>query len=375
MGKSNFDIAEHICSSLIRTFQHYKGSMALLVKNTVIKNIVFDQQKNKFNISNIEKHSIDSKKEFNVSADASLFMLNFNQQTALTARERSIYEQKNISTIQFGWVNDKFVSDIELYAQTQEIDGICPFEWRQGIKHDCSQVMELERLDNGFINKRNEKIELEEALVYPILKSSDLKGEVISQARKYMIVPQKKIGQSTDYIKNTFPLTYRYLDRHSYDFNARKSSIYNNKPLFSIFGVGNYSFKPFKIAISGLYKNARFSLIMPYRKKPILVDDTCYMLGFDRLDCAVYTLILLNSEQTKEFLQSITFKDSKRMFTKDVLKRIDLSKLASQYYEKILKEKIEKLNKENKLSITLEYWNDFVEKNLYTNFQTSLALF
>jgi len=374
-GKSNFDIAEYICTSLIRTFQHYNGSMALLVKNTVIKNIVFDQQKNKFNISNIEKHTIDSKKEFNVSADASLFMLNFNQPITLTARERSIYEQKDVSTIQFGWVGDKFVSNVDKYAQTQEIDGKCFFEWRQGIKHDCAQVMELEKMDGYFLNKRNEKVELEEDIVYPILKSSDLKDEVIWQARKYTIVPQQKIGQATDYIEKMFPFVHQYLYSNIGDFNARKSSIYRNKPSFSIFGVGSYSFQPFKIAISGLYKNAHFSLILPQDQKPILVDDTCYMLGFDRLDFAVYTLILLNSEQTKAFLQSITFKDAKRMFTKEILKRIDLSKLAKQYSEKKLQKKVKQLNEKHQLSITLECWDDFMEKNLNANPQKSLALF
>lgn len=61
-GKGNFDIAEFITLTMIETFQNIKGNLLLLVKNSVIKNIVFDQNKNRYKISAIEKHCIDSKK-------------------------------------------------------------------------------------------------------------------------------------------------------------------------------------------------------------------------------------------------------------------------------------------------------------------------
>jgi len=222
--------------------------------------------------------------------------------------------------------------------------------------------MELERQGDWFVNKKGNKVKLEDDIIYPILKSSDLKSEVISQTRKYTIVTQKKVGQSTDFIQHSFPFTYDYLYRNKVFFDNRKSSIYRSKPAFSIFGVGEYSFKPYKIAISGLYKTANFSLILPQNNKPILVDDTCYMLGFDNLNFAVYTYILLNSERNKNFLQAIIFRDSKRMFTKDVLKRIDLFRLSKYFSEKILIDKIEKLNKEDNLLITLDNWKEFIDR-------------
>ncbi|HPI20661.1 MAG TPA: hypothetical protein PKY56_09845, partial [Candidatus Kapabacteria bacterium] len=66
-GKGNFDIAESITLTLLDNFQKCFGNLALLVKNIVIKNIVFDQKKKNYNINTIEKYCIDSKKEFNVS--------------------------------------------------------------------------------------------------------------------------------------------------------------------------------------------------------------------------------------------------------------------------------------------------------------------
>ncbi|MBK7883132.1 MAG: hypothetical protein IPJ81_04510 [Chitinophagaceae bacterium] len=44
-GKGNFDIAEFITLIMIETFQNMNGNLLLLVKNSVIKNLVFDQNK------------------------------------------------------------------------------------------------------------------------------------------------------------------------------------------------------------------------------------------------------------------------------------------------------------------------------------------
>ncbi len=374
-GKGNFDIAEYITLMMIETFQHQKGNIALLVKNSVIKNIVFDQNKSRHQIADIEKYSIDSKKEFNVSVEASLFYCKLNAEPEFECAEFSIYTTNELRAIQrtnrgikerknnrFGWTSKKFVSNIEAYAHSEKIDGVCPFEWRQGIKHDCSSIMELDKVNEHFVNGLKEEFKIESDLVYGFLKSSDLKKTVIKETRKHTIVTQKKVGQETNYIKYDFPKTYQYLSEHQDVFNARKSSIYNNKPPFSIFGVGDYSFKPFKVAISGLYKTFHFTLVLPQNEKPIMLDDTCYMLGFDKLEFAVYSLILLNSEMTMQFLKSITFADAKRTFTKDVLMRIDLLELAQTIDISTLQKELNYLNETFKISLTLDLWNDFINE-------------
>lgn len=358
-GKGNFDIAEYITMTMIETLQNMNGHLLLLVKNSVIKNIVFDQNKNQYKIASIEKQCIDSKKEFNVSVEASLFYCKLNSNPAFDCEEFNFYDNKT-SYLKFGWLSDKFVSNIDTYIHTKEIDGECPFVWRQGLKHDCSTVMELDKVNGHYVNGLNEEIKLEDGLVYGILKSSDLKNTVISQTRKFTIVTQKKVGQETKYIKSEYPKTYKYLTSHQASFEARKSSIYNNKPLFSIFGIGDYSFKPFKVAISGLYKTFHFTLILPQDNKPVMLDDTCYLIGFDKIEFAVYSLILLNSDTTMQFLQSVTFADAKRTFTKDVLMRIDLLELAKNISKTKLQTELEMLNEKYKLNLTLNLWDSFI---------------
>lgn len=360
-GKGNFDIAEFITLTMIETFQNIKGNLLLLVKNSVIKNIVFDQNKNHYKISSFEKHCIDSKKEFNVSVEAALFYCQLNSLPTFVCAEFDFYNNQT-SYVKFGWLNDKFVSNIHTYFHTKEIDGECPFVWRQGLKHDCSTVMELDKVNGHYVNGLNEEIKLEDGLVYGILKSSDLKNTVINQTRKFTIVTQKKVGQETKYIKTEYPKTYQYLTQHQSNFDARKSSIYNNKPLFSIFGIGDYSFKPYKVAISGLYKTFHFTLILPQDNKPVMLDDTCYLIGFDNIEFAIYSLILLNSNTTVQFLQSVTFADAKRTFTKDVLMRIDLLELGRMIDKQYLTKELIKLNEKYKLNLSLELWDSFINE-------------
>jgi hypothetical protein len=318
-GKGNFDIGEFISLKMLDLFSKKNGHFAFLIKNSVVKNIVFEQKKNKYPISDIEKHTINAKQEFNASVDASLFVCEFNSTPEFTAKEFDFYTSK--PRVSLGWVNNKFASDIEKYKKYQHLDGICPFEWRQGIKHDCAKIMELERIDGGFRNALGEEFELEEDLVYGILKSSDLKENTIDNSRKYTIVTQKRIGEETSQILEKLPKTRAYLHRHKEHFLNRKSSIYNGKPMFSIFGVGDYSFKPYKVAISGLYKQTKFTLIKP-NGTVLLLDDTCYLIGFDTFEEAQKIQNLLNQIETQEFIESFMFTDSKRAITKDLLMRI-----------------------------------------------------
>jgi len=380
-GKGNFDIAEYITLTMLNTFQMMKGHLLLLVKNSVIKNIVFDQKENKYRIASLEKHCIDSKKEFNVSVEASLFYCELNSTPQFDCKEFDFYNNQNHYQ-KFGWLNDKFVSNIDTYIHTKEIDGECPFVWRQGLKHDCSTVMELDRInacpDNGwgyYVNGLNEEVKLEDGLVYGILKSSDLKNTVIKQTRKFTIVTQKKVGQDTKYIKSEYPKTYQYLTEHQTNFDIRKSSIYNNKPPFSIFGIGDYSFKPFKVSISGLYKTFHFTLVLPQGEKPVMLDDTCYFIGFDKIEFAAYSLILLNSNTTKQFLQSVTFADAKRTFTKDILMRINLLELAKTINKQHLETELIRLNAIYNFNLNLCLWDNFInEMKPVNNGQLSMVI-
>jgi hypothetical protein len=359
-GKSNFDIAENITLMLLKAFHRNHGYMALLVKNSVIRNIVSEQYGHKFCISELRQYQINSQKEFEVKAEASLFTCQLNGDAAFTCAQHNFYLPEDAHA-RFGWVEDKFVANIKAYVRNRYIYGTSALQWRQGLKHDCSPVMELERSGNDYFNAMQEVFPLEEALVFGLLKSSDLQQDVIGTARKFTIVTQQKTGADTGYIRQQYPFTWDYLQQHRQLFDHRRSSIYRNRPAFSIFGIGDYSFKPYKVAISGLYKSFRFALVLPQDGKPLMLDDTCYMLGFDDIEFAAYTWVLLNTATAKDFLQSITFTDAKRTFTKEVLMRIDLLALAKQMHSNELQLALEKLNNVYHLPVTASGWQAYIQ--------------
>jgi len=151
-----------------------------------------------------------------------------------------------------------------------------------------------------------------------------------SQPSRWMLVTQRTVGESTIPIKYKAPRTWAYLDDHGELFAKRKSSVYKNRPRFSIFGVGEYSFAPWKVAISGLYKRLHFAVVDPYAGKPVVFDDTCYFIPCQGEKEARYLAGLLNSEVAKQFFGSFIFWDAKRPITIDILKRLDLLELARE---------------------------------------------
>jgi len=115
---------------------------------------------------------------------------------------------------------------------------------------------------------------------------------------------------------------------------------------------------PLVVRASPLFDNP----LLPQNYKPVMLDDTCYFIGFDKIEYAIYTLILLNSDKTEEFLKSITFYDAKRVFTKDILMRLNLLELAIKISQKEIKEQIDFINAKYDLEIKLSNWDSFIDE-------------
>jgi len=230
-----------------------------------------------------------------------------------------------------GMRNRRLVSNTEIIDRYAGLvaNGRSNFVWRSGIKHDCSKIMELRiQHDGKIINGFGQTVDIEDELLFPMLKSSDLANGKIESIRRMMLVPQQYIGSDTSYIASLCPKTWRYLQEHADRFGKRGSSIYRNQPQFSIFGVGEYSFKPWKVAISGLYKMLNFRVIGPYHEKPVVFDDTCYFLACKSKDEATLIKELMQSQVCSEILNACIFWDSKRPITRDVLSVINIPAIA-----------------------------------------------
>lgn len=378
-GKGNFDICEYIILMMLNSFSKCNGHLTMLTKNSVIKNLIYDLPSMKYGIGNMAALKIDAKKYFNASVEASLFKCSMDENykdPSFTCNVSSLSSPHSIENT-FGWIEEKFVSDVILYEKNRKYDDVSPYIWRQGLKHDCSKVMELELLESGrYRNGLNEEDDIEEDLIFGLVKSSDLNSPVVTKPRKQVIVTQRKISEDTSYMSVKSPKLYRYLLKNISHFEQRKSGIYKNKPPFSIFGIGDYSFKPYKVAISGLYKRSTFSLILPQNDKPVMLDDTCYFLGFDDLSEAVFVWAILNSGHIQQLLHTITFLDAKRPYTKEILMRLSVDKVAGDMTYDEITEQIKLLNETMLVHLSEDKWIVFREQfNKREANQISLFLF
>jgi hypothetical protein len=220
------------------------------------------------------------------------------------------------------------VADIRTYRRLRHLEGLCPYQWRSGVKHDCASVMELRPNPDGtFSNKLDEQVTLEPDYLYPLLKCTDLANAAV-RPPKFVLVTQKRVGEDTSSIATHAPRTWEYLTAHTRHFEARKSSIYNARVPFAIFGVGDYTFAPWKVAVSGLHHHPRFVPVGPSEDRPVLFDDTCYFLSFAGEKEARAIAEILNSPHCLDFMESLMFRDSKRPVTVELLQRLNLSAIA-----------------------------------------------
>ncbi len=328
-GKSNFDISEWMLIKIAEFITSTNAAMAFLIKTSVARRIFHYICKNKLSIKNIRLYRIDSKKYFSVNVDACLFYAEGEYQKPESCQcflYESLFEKSPTKIM--GYKNGKLIANIETYKTFEDIDSESEIPWRSGIKHDCSKIMEFKLENNHLINGLGEQINIPFVYLYPMYKSSHIAKDDLANPEKYMLVTQKKIGENTSSIKIISPKTWSYLETYSEKLDSRKSSIYKKSPRFSVFGVGDYTFQPWKVTISGLYKNVKFNLIGPYQGKPVVLDDTCYMLGFESEEKAGFVYKLLTSNIAKQFIDSIVFMDNKRPITAALLNRINLKKLA-----------------------------------------------
>lgn len=165
-----------------------------------------------------------------------------------------------------------------------------------------------------------------------------------------MLVTQQSVGEDTEHISRDAPKTWEYLNEYSEILGKRASSIYRKRPRFSIFGVGDYTFAHWKVAISGFYKGLRLKMVGPTENRPSIFDDTVYFLSAMTNGEAEFLAKLLNSKPAQEFYSSMIFWEDKRPITIDLLKRLDLEKLASKLglwneYRLYLKIRVENFHK------------------------------
>jgi hypothetical protein len=328
-GSSNFDISEWMLLRYVDWLSNRQGAIAVLCKCAIARKVMRQIIRNRTHFFSGHIYPIDAKTHFNVAVDACLFVIMVDDQHSLCKVYEGLdsYQASSVIAERNGFmVKDVAAYDRWLHLAGQDINYI----WRSGAKHDCSDVMELEPVGHCLQNGLGERVDLESDYLYPLLKSSDIGNGRVQLNRKLVLITQQFVGEGTSAIAENAPKTWRYLSEHRSYFEKRASSIYKNKPLFSIFGIGSYAFRKWKIAISGLYKKLNFMVVGPINNRPVIFDDTIYFLSFDSREEVEFIYKLISSYPAREFLESMIFWDEKRPITAEILRRVSLKALAKE---------------------------------------------
>jgi hypothetical protein len=285
-GAANFDVAEFLILKLLRDLRAEPLTFALLVKESVARNVLGCADALDLGIATAEIVRIDARRWFDVAVDACCLVAT----TAPTGALRLPVPVRR----EFG--SAPCASFMPVSAPS------CPptAVFRQGIKHDAADVFELRSSGGRWYNGYGDAVDVEPA----------------------MIVPQDRLGAPTDVLATQSPRLWRYLQAHAVRIRARKSSIYRNAPPFAIFGVGPYSFAPWKVAVAGFYAQPRFRVVGPLAGRPVVFGDTAYFVPFD---CAAdaHAFAQRASSAAVAALIAARVQPGKRPITKALLDAID----------------------------------------------------
>jgi hypothetical protein len=189
----------------------------------------------------------------------------------------------------------------------------------------------IERRNNHLSMQRKPEINaeahhLEPHWVYPFLQPRHLRAWGL-HGYAYFILPQHKAGENNAAaLVEHFPLTYAYLKRFEQNFHIRRSKIFAQAPFYGLFGLGEYTFAPFKVCWVGLGFQPQFAVAEKIDdpalgQKPIIPDGTIYFIPCTEQDEAHYICALLNSTLVRTFLSARSGK-SKRGLSKRVVDQL-----------------------------------------------------
>jgi hypothetical protein len=327
-GKSNFDISEYMLIRLSEALQGKDATLAMLCKTAVARKLMAYFWKRNMEMGDCHIFPIDAQRDFGAAVEACLFVASFNRK----GKDRSciVHEDFDVNSRRshLGYRDGWLLSDVEKYDAWAFLRGKSRYTWRSGVKHDCAKVMEFKEQNGNLVNGFGERVELEEQFLFPLLKSSAVAGSE-KAGKRWVLVTQRNVGDNTAAIAHVAPKTWRYLMKHAVSLDKRASIIYKTRPRFCVFGVGDYSFAPWKVAISGFYKRLDFKVVGDGSGRPVMLDDTAYFLSCNDEGEARSLASVLNSEPARGLLSSLIFWDAKRPITVDVLRQVSIERLAA----------------------------------------------
>jgi len=326
-GAANFDLGEAVWLKLIAELADQNPTIALLCKTSVARAVLHHLHRTGVPTTDVELIEIDARRWFRASVGACFLRLTLGPGAEADSGRVSVFAGPEATRPHrtMGLIGGVFAADLDAARTFAFALGGFPRAWRQGIKHDAAPVMELIRGATGpFRNGLGETVDVEASFAHPLVKGSDLVRPRAERPNRAMIVTQETLGAETRDLETRAPRLWSYLHSHAERFARRRSSIHRGRSPFSIFGVGPYAFAPFKVAVAGVHRPIRFRALGPVAGRPVVLDDTCYMLPCESAREAAVIAAAGNDPVVLGLLGALVFADAKRPVTKGLLQKIDL---------------------------------------------------
>lgn len=323
-GRSNFDVSEWITRACITAAAGRDAAVAMLLKTSVARRILRDLWRSGATVRDARLAAIDAADAFDARVAAGLLFLRVDRRGPAAAELRARLDARPDRRIGLG--DGELVADFDGFHATRALATDQGDPWRSGIKHDCAAVLELRPVDGGLVNGLGERVWVEDHVLYPLLKSADLAHDAAPVPRRRLLLPQRALVEDPARLAHDAPRAWAYLMRHAERLDARASRIYRDRPRFSVFGIGDYTLAPHKVAIAGLYATPRFHAVAPIDGRPVVADDTVYVRPCADRSTAAALAAELNAEPARTFFASRIFADAKRPVTAALLGRYGGSK-------------------------------------------------
>lgn len=317
-GRSNFDVSEWMLIRLLEALQGRDAALALLVKTSVARRVLRHAWRTGLPVREAALYGIDAARWFGASVEACLLVCHTDR---VGQPECALHEDLSgpVSGT-LGLRDGELVADLAAWDATADLAGEGPL-WRSGVKHDCAAVLELRVVGEGLQNGLGEAVDVEPAMLYPLLKGTDVARARLAPQR-FLLLPAQGLGDDPAALAETAPRAWAYLCRHGPRLDARRSRIYQGRPRFSVFGVGDYTFAPWKVAVSGLHAEPAFRVVGPWEGRPVVFDDTVYFLACEGEAAARQLAAWLGSPRVRAFFGARIFRDAKRPVTAAVLRQL-----------------------------------------------------
>jgi hypothetical protein len=197
--------------------------------------------------------------------------------------------------------------------------GECAHRIRHGLKDDAKAVFSV---DDDLLSR----IELDH--VYPYLRSKHIvKYGLFGHDRH--LVPMAQTGEDNEAVlRESTPATYEYLAENRERLLDRSSSWLEDGPFYNLFGLGEYTWAPYKLVWCRLGFKPHFAVVSTIEdpelgEKPVVPGDHCMFVATDSRMAAHYLCALLNSAPYQRCLRDLAG-NGKATLSKSLVSRLSL---------------------------------------------------